>query len=195
MELPVLMAIISVTGTLLGTIVGGSIVTGGNYVLARRRERLEFRTACRLLATELHAAQFTVKFALGNHRWWRPHEELKTEAWEKYKHLLAPYLSYEAWEDVWLAAGNLYDANALAAAPRPQSDATDILLPETENALTILLTSFERDVSHLCHTFSKLDIVDNLLLNPRLCHTKNQIYNPINSVIKFLSPKAKDLLQ
>jgi len=50
MDLPILVAIISVAGTLLGTVVGGCIVTGGNYLLARRREKLEFRTACRLIA-------------------------------------------------------------------------------------------------------------------------------------------------
>jgi hypothetical protein len=143
MELPILVAIISVSGTLLGTIVGGSIVTGGNYVLARRREKLEFRTACRLIATEFQIAQHTVRFSLDNHRWWRPDEELATKAWEKYKHLLAPYLSYDAWSNVWLAADSLDDANLLAAAPRPQGSAADVLLPETENALTILMTRFE----------------------------------------------------
>jgi hypothetical protein len=65
MELPVLVAIISVSGTLLGTVIGGSIVTGGNYLLARRSENLEFRTACRLIAAELQAAEFTLTFALG----------------------------------------------------------------------------------------------------------------------------------
>ena len=53
MDVPILVAIISVSGTLLGTVVGGSVVTCGNFLLARRRENLEFRTACRLVATEL----------------------------------------------------------------------------------------------------------------------------------------------
>ena len=33
MDVPILVAIISVSGTLLGTVVGGSIVTWGNYFL------------------------------------------------------------------------------------------------------------------------------------------------------------------
>jgi hypothetical protein len=61
MELPILVAIISVFGTLLGTITGGVIVSYGNLHLARRKEQLEFRTACRLIATELQIAQHTAK--------------------------------------------------------------------------------------------------------------------------------------
>jgi hypothetical protein len=143
MELPVLVAVISVIGTLSETIVGGSIVTGGNYVLARRRERLEFKTACRLIAAELQDAHHTVKFALDKKCWWRPHDELTTDAWKQYKHLLAPHLSYDAWSDVRIAALNLKIANALAAAPRPSGQTEDILLKETETALAILLKSFE----------------------------------------------------
>jgi hypothetical protein len=154
MELPILVAIISVTGSLLGTVTGGVIVIYGNISLARRKEKLEFRTACRLIATELQIAQNIVGIALNNHRWWRPDQELATDAWETYKHLLAPHLSYEAWSDVWLAADSLDDANVLAAAPRPQSSAVNVLLPETENALTILMTSFERGrVALMPHLF------------------------------------------
>jgi hypothetical protein len=143
MEVPILVAIISVSGTLLGTVVGGSIVTGGNYLLARRREKLEFKTACRLIAAELQDAQHTVKFALDKKCWWRPHDELTTDAWKQYKHLLAPQLSYDAWSDVRIAALNLKYANALAAAPRPSSQREDFLLKEMETALADLLKSFE----------------------------------------------------
>ena len=52
-DIPILVAIISVSGTLLGTVAGGTIAISGNVYLARRRERLEFRTACRLVAAEL----------------------------------------------------------------------------------------------------------------------------------------------
>jgi hypothetical protein len=143
MELPILVAIISVGGTLLGTITGGVIVSYGNWYLARRKEKLEFRTACRLISTELQMAQLTVKFALDKHIWWRPDEELTTKAWEDYKHLLAPHLSYDAWSSVWLAASSLDGANVLAAAPRPQGTTADVLLTPTENALRLLLTRFE----------------------------------------------------
>jgi hypothetical protein len=143
MELPVLVAIISVFGTLLGTITGGVIVVYGNTMLAMRKERLELRTACLLIASELHAAQHTMQFALDNHHWWRPDDEVKTEAWEKYKHILASHLSYDVWSNVWLAARNLDKANVLAAAARPQGNAANVLLPDTEHALGILLTSFQ----------------------------------------------------
>ena len=49
MQLPVLVAVISVCGTLLGTVIGGSVVTVGNYLLDRRRERLELKTGCPLI--------------------------------------------------------------------------------------------------------------------------------------------------
>jgi hypothetical protein len=143
MDVPIFVAIITGSATLLGTITGGVIVGYGNVYLAKRREKLEFRTACRLVAAELQIAHQTVKFALDAHRWWRPDEELTMDAWKQYKNVLAPHLSYEAWSDVWLAVGNLSKANLLAAAPRPQNASADVLLPETENALTILLASFE----------------------------------------------------
>ena len=144
MDLPILVAIISVGGTLLGTVTGGVIVSYGNLYLARRREQLEFRTACRLITAELQVAHHTVKFALDTKRWWRPDEELLMDAWKQYKNVLAPHLSYDVWSDVWLAAGNLNKANLLAAAPRPSDRTEESFLKATETALTILMTSFER---------------------------------------------------
>jgi hypothetical protein len=143
MELPILVAIISVFGSLLGTIMGGVIVIFGNITLAKRKEKLEFRSACRLIATELQIAELTIKLALKNHCWWRSDEKLATDAWERYKHILAPQLSYDAWSDVWLGVRGVNDAIALAAAPRPQGSKADALLPETETALNILLKGFE----------------------------------------------------
>lgn len=143
MELPLLVAIISVTGTLLGTITGGVIVSYGNFFLTRRKEQLEFRTACRLVSAELQDAHHTVKFALDNEKWWRPGDEIATDAWKEYRKVLAPYLSYDAWSDVRLAGLNLSKVNALAAAPRPQGRTEEIFLQQTKTALTTLLTSFE----------------------------------------------------
>ena len=94
----------------MGTITGGVIVSYGNVYLAQRREQLEFRTACRLIATELQVAQNTLKLALKNKHWWRPDEELTTEAWKQYKNVLAPHLSYGAWSDLWLAIRNINQA-------------------------------------------------------------------------------------
>ena len=62
MELPILVAVISVSGSLAGTITGGVIVSYGNWYLARRKEKLEFKTACRLISTELQSARRTVTF-------------------------------------------------------------------------------------------------------------------------------------
>lgn len=97
-----------------------------------------------MVSAELHAAHQTITFALQEKRWWRPDEELSTEAWKQYKHLLAPHLSYDAWTDLWPAALNLTNANVLAAAPRPSDKPDEIFLKETETALTRLLDSFER---------------------------------------------------
>jgi hypothetical protein len=144
MELPILVAIISVSGSLLGTVMGGVIVIYGNITLAKKKEKLEFRTACRLIATELQIAELTLGLALKNHCWWRSDEKLATDAWEQYRHILAPQISYDAWSDVWLAVRGVNDARALAAAPRPQGSKADVLLPETENALNILVKGFER---------------------------------------------------
>jgi hypothetical protein len=143
MELPILVAVISVGGSLLGTIVGGSIVTGGNYLLARRMEKVELKTACRLVSAELQDANLTIKFAVQSKRWWYSHETMSTEAWKQYKSVLAPNLSYDAWSDVWMATVNINGANALAAAPRPKGDMEDVLLEQTITALTLITASIE----------------------------------------------------
>jgi hypothetical protein len=139
MEVPILVALTS----LAGTIVGGGIVIGGNYFLARRREKLEFRTACRLITVDLQYARLLVTRALVTKLWWRPDEELTTEGWKQYKNVLAPYLSYDAWNDVWMAVGEINHVNLLAAAPRQPDRTQEIFLDETVKALTVLLTIIE----------------------------------------------------
>jgi hypothetical protein len=143
MDVPILVAVISVIGSLSGTIVGGCIVTGGTYFLARRREKVELRTARRLIAAELQDANHTVKFAIESKRWWHSHETLSTEAWKQYKSILAPNLSYDAWSDVRIAVGGINHANALAAAPRPTGETEDVLLVETIKALTLISDHIE----------------------------------------------------
>jgi hypothetical protein len=144
MDVPILVAIISVVGSLLGTVVGGSIVAGGNYFLAQRQENLQFRTACRLVAAELQDAQLTVNYALEKKLWWRPDEELTTEAWEQYKNVLAPHLPYDALVDVRLAVRAVHHASLLAAAPRPHDKTEEIFLEENANALTLFLKDIEK---------------------------------------------------
>jgi hypothetical protein len=143
MEVPILVAIISVSGTLLGTVVGGSMVTWGNYFLARRRERLEFRTACRLISAELQANGHTAGFALGQKRWWRSDEELGAEAWKQFQNVLAPHLPYDAWQDLLLAVRAVNHVNRLAGAPRPPDKPDEIFLEETVTALTLFLKDIE----------------------------------------------------
>jgi hypothetical protein len=143
MDVPILVAIISVSGTLLGTVVGGSIVTWGNYYLARRRERLEFRTASRLISAELQANHYTVEYALGRKLWWRSDEELRTEAWKQFQNVLAPHLPYDDWQDLILAVRAVNHVNRLACAPRPANKPDEIFLEETVSALTLLLKDIE----------------------------------------------------
>ena len=143
MDVPVLVAIISVSGTLLGTVVGGSIVTWGNYLLARRRERLEFTTACRLILAELQVNHHTVEYALVQKRWWRPDEELRIEAWKQFQNVLAPHLPYDAWLDLILAVRAVNHGNLLAGAPRPSDKPDEIFLEPVTAALTLLLKDIE----------------------------------------------------
>jgi hypothetical protein len=135
---------IAAIATIAGTITGAAIVSYGNIYLARRREKLEFRMACRLIASELHVAQLTLKFALDKKLWWRPDEELTTEAWKQYKHVLASNVSEDAWTDLWMAAREMNHINLLAAARRPIGKEEEIFLPETVHALTLLKETIER---------------------------------------------------
>jgi|SRR5665213_873439 len=144
MDVPILVAIISVGGTLSGAVVGGSIAFVSNAYLTRRRENLEFRMACRLVAADFHEAHHTVKFALENKRWWRPDEELTTEAWKQYRNVLAAHLSYDALADVGFAVRATNKANVIATAPRPSDRTEEIFLDETRHALTLLMQDIEK---------------------------------------------------
>jgi hypothetical protein len=135
---------ITAIATLAGTITGAAIVSFGNIYVARRREKMEFRMACRLIESEFHTGQLTLKFALDKKLWWRPDEELTVEAWKTHKHVLAPQISDEAWTDLWMASRGIGHANLLAAAPRPVGEKKDTLLPETVDALTLLMRDIER---------------------------------------------------
>ena len=139
----------------LGTIIGGTIVTGGNYFLARMRERTEaaraaeiqageLKMAARLIASELQQNFLTLEFAANKKSWWRSHEELSTEAWKQYKHLLAPKLTYDTWSDLVLATTEVNAAIALCAAPRPPGHPDDIFLEETVTAVTLLVEHMKK---------------------------------------------------
>ena len=144
MNVPILVAIISVGGTLLGTVVGGTGVLCGNLYLARRRERLEFRAACRLVAAELQDNSLIVEFGLEKRHWWRSDETLTTEEWKQYKSVLAAGLPYDALADVKFAVRAVDNASILAAAARPLDKPDEIFLEPTMEALTLLMKNMKK---------------------------------------------------
>jgi hypothetical protein len=103
MDVPILTAVIGVSGTLLGTIVGGCLTTFTNVLLQKRREQAEFRIGCRLIDGELQEYEGFISSVLETKRWWSSEVEPGTKAWEEHQHVLASYLSYEAWCDVRMA--------------------------------------------------------------------------------------------
>jgi hypothetical protein len=142
MEIPILVAIISVAGSLLGTVVGGSIVVLGNYFLVWRRERSEFRTACRLVEAELQEASVTVKYAIDKKTLWRPDEEPSTDAWKQHKHVLAQHLSLDDWDDVREAVYGVTGVNVIAVAYR-SDDKTEVL-DEAAAAFALMLKQIQK---------------------------------------------------
>jgi hypothetical protein len=101
MDVPILTAVIGVTGTLMGTIVGGCLTTFTNILVQKRRERAEFRIGCRLVDGELGENHAVVIMLLEHRRWCLPDLlEPGTEAWEKHQHVLASYLPSDAWRDL-----------------------------------------------------------------------------------------------
>jgi hypothetical protein len=103
MDVPILTAVIGVSGTLLGTIVGGCLTTFTNILVQKRRERAEFRIGCRLVAGELQENLGVMRTCLANKGWWPSEMAPVAQAWEKHQHILAAYLPYEVWSDVFLA--------------------------------------------------------------------------------------------
>src|ERR1700736_3367126 len=101
MDVPILTAVIGVSGTLMGTIVGGCLSMVTNFLLNKRRERAEFRIGCRLIAGVLDDNSDSIRIMLEKKRAWQSADllELTTEAWKEHRHVLASYLSYEAWRD------------------------------------------------------------------------------------------------
>ena len=115
MDLPVLTAVISVSGTLLGTIVGGCLTMYTTFFLNKRRERVEFRMACRLIAGELQRSEHVFSVMAELKRWWPSEVEPGMKAWEEHRHVLASYLSYETWTAVQQAIMTAHLANRRSA--------------------------------------------------------------------------------
>jgi hypothetical protein len=121
MDAPVLTAVISVSGTLLGAIVGGCLTMYTNFFLNKRRERAEFRIGCRLIAGELEESHAVVRGLLKGRRWWLPDLlllEPGTEAWKEHRHVLASYLPSEDWRHLHGAVQAVHQARFLWTSAR-----------------------------------------------------------------------------
>jgi hypothetical protein len=118
MDVPILTAVISVSGALLGTIVGGCLTMYSNFFLNRRREQADGRIGCRLIAGELELNVILVGGVLKHKRWWVTEYDLMTEAWEEHRHVLASRLSDENWRDVLLAARAIHHGRLIWAQAR-----------------------------------------------------------------------------
>jgi hypothetical protein len=130
MDVPVLAAIIGGAASLGGALVGGSVVTVGNYFLVRRRERLEFKTASRLVSEELRRAQSTLATVrIIKYRVFSPERTLPTEAWVQFRGILAQYLLYDDWRVVEDAIVSLGACRTIILEQPP--DATNDELPES----------------------------------------------------------------
>jgi hypothetical protein len=95
---------------LLGVIVGGTITAGTNYFFARRHEKAELKKASRLVDADLLMGQTAANFCVEKRQWWDVDIPIATEAWQKWKGVLAAELTYDAWLDVQkavLAVDNL----------------------------------------------------------------------------------------
>jgi hypothetical protein len=135
MDVPVLTAIIGVSDTLLGTIVGGCLTAFTNILLQKHREQAEFRMVCRLITGELQEHEAIISAHLKLKRWWPSELQSETQAWEEHQHILASYLPYEAWFDVRLATMGLRFTNHLLVNARAEKDET-IAMQTFEYCLT-----------------------------------------------------------
>jgi hypothetical protein len=127
MDVPVLTAVIGVGGALIGTIVGGCLTMFSNFFLNKRRERAEFRMACRLIALELEEKDAFLRTMADKKRWWQFDLPMTVGAWEDHRHILASYLSDEEWRDVRTAirATRLFDIIAATARQEKTEVLTD----------------------------------------------------------------------
>jgi hypothetical protein len=131
MDVPVLTAVIGVSGSLMGTIVGGCLTMYANFFLNRRRERAEFRMGCRLIAGELEENQLFVRALLETPHLWK-YDELATEAWKDHRHLLASYLSSEAWSNVEWAVQAVHRARVLMATVGEEGQPEEMIAAATK---------------------------------------------------------------
>jgi hypothetical protein len=137
MDAPVLTAVISVSGTLLGAIVGGCLTMYSNFFLNKRRERAEFRMGCRLIAGELEENELFLKALRETPRFWK-YNELATEAWKEHRHVLASYLPYEAWSNVEWAVQVVHRAREIMATVGEEGQREEMIAAATKQLSGLL---------------------------------------------------------
>ena len=67
-----------------------------------------------MIADELQQTDIFISAMIKRKRWWSSEPEPETKAWEEHKHVLAAYLSDEAWNDVGGAMRSLHFAHHLS---------------------------------------------------------------------------------
>jgi hypothetical protein len=142
MDVPILTAVIGVTGTLLGTIVGGCLTTFTNFLLQKRREEAEFRIGCRLIIGEMQEIYISIASSLDTKEWWPSELELGMKAWEEHQHVLASYLPYEEWRAVRSAILMVRIATFLSVNARAAK--TETLSDEDAQRLTTVIKDIQK---------------------------------------------------
>jgi hypothetical protein len=66
-----------------------------------------------LVAGELDESVGFISAAIEHKYWWGSEVEPGTKAWEEHQHVLASYLSYDAWSDVRWAIGAVHSTHHL----------------------------------------------------------------------------------
>jgi hypothetical protein len=140
MDVPILTAVIGVSGTLMGTIVGGCLTMFTNFLLNKRREQAEVRMGCRLIAGELWENEGFIGSWLQGKRWWPSELEPGTKAWEEHQHILASHLPNEAWRDVRSAIRAVYFARGLSVTAHATNEKI------IDDALAPLLAGYVEDL-------------------------------------------------
>jgi hypothetical protein len=85
---------------LAGVVIGGSITGTTQWLLARRRDRYERRSAVRLLCTDFYKTQAMIASVRDTGEWGPEKGPLPTDAFDRYAGTLAASLNQEAWTQV-----------------------------------------------------------------------------------------------
>jgi len=127
-------AIFGLIGVLLGAIAAGV----GDYLLGKRRERVETKRAARLLLLELKEAREFIEDSLQKMRWVsNPEAVLSNEVWVEHRAAFAQINSSVVWEtvsDAFLQIGNLRRRNR-GAKPGTRLEPGD---ERTEDAVAVM---------------------------------------------------------